>query len=266
MTVVQQATGATEATGSIKSAERVMDLLDLLSQHRDGLTFVAIRTALGLPKSSLHGLLRAMTDRGYLSLDPQARVYRVGIRVWESGHAFQFGHHLSRVALPHLAALRDEVDETVQMAVLDGLENVYLAKQESAQPLRLVSDVGRRLPAHSTALGKMLLAMLPEEEFDRRLDGATLTRFTDQTVADVPALRKEMAEVRLRGYAEDLGEYTAGLYCVAAAVFDARGTAVAAISCSVPVVRLTDGTKKQRQFLEPLQRTAAAISRDLGAR
>lgn len=244
-----------------------MDLLDLLANNRHGLSFGDIRTALDVPKSSLHGLLKVMTDRGYLSLDTQTRLYRVGVRVWESGHAFSSATDLARVAQPHLAALLGELNETIQMAILDGLENVYIAKQDSDHPLRLVSDVGRRLPAHTTALGKMLLAMLDSEELDRRLDGVTLQSFTEATISDTDDLRAMVAKIRRRGYAEDLGEYTIGLYCVAVPVMDRPGHVVAAISCSVPVARLGKRpTTVRTQFLEPLQRTAAAISADLEGR
>lgn len=248
--------------GSIKSAERVMDLLELISRQRDGLGFTALIDALDYPKSSLHGLLRALTDRGFLSYDPEGKVYRIGVGVWEAGQSYTQAAHTARVALPHLRNARDVLGETVQMAILDGLDNVYIAKEESPQAFRLVSDVGNRLPAHTTGLGKVLLAALPSDELDRRLEGVRLSRYTQHTVTGHDELKARLERIRVLGYAEDSGEYTLGLYCLAVPV-KRRGSVVAAISCSTPVARLNRPVTPDPRMLNIMTSTAAAISRDL---
>lgn len=255
---------ADESTPTIKSALRVMLLVELLTQHPDGMTFPEIRTALELPKSSLHGLLKVMSGRGHLIFDPGSKNYRLGVRYWAAGQAYRAGADLATISLPYLEAARDTLDETVQLSVLDGLENVYIAKVDSDQVLQLVSRVGSRLPAHATGLGKVLLAHLDPEELDRRLDGAELKRFTPTTVADADGLRQVLHQVRASGYATDDGEYTRGVFCVAVPVRGRDGEVVAAMSCSVPSIRVDEGT--QERMIDTLREQSRSLSAVLGHR
>lgn len=249
--------------GSIKSAERVMDLLDLLSQHEDGQSFGAIREALSLPKSSLHGLLQVMTNRGYLDLDPDDKVYRIGVRAWQVGRGFVLPDHLAAAGKVFLREARDQLNETIQMAVLDGIENVYIAKEDSDQPLRLFSEVGKRLPAYTTGLGKVLLSALPEEEVVRRFTGVRMRKYTDQTISSLPELLQVLQTARERGYSEDTGEYTEGLYCIAVPVLNSSGGVVAAISCSIPSARVVDVAALRDEVLLTLRSAAAGMTRSL---
>jgi IclR family KDG regulon transcriptional repressor len=250
-------------SGTVKSALRVLQIVELLTQHDSGLTFIELRARMGLPKSSLHGLLRTMRERGHLAFDEAERRYRLGVRYWEAGQAFMRGTDLTRLSKPYLEAASQRLNETVQLAILEGLDNVYIAKVESDQPLRLVSHVGSRLPAHATGLGKVLLAYLDEDELQRRLKGAKLARFTDRTISGKQELIAELAEIRARGSAFDHGEYTPGVFCAAVPVRDHRDAVVAAMSCSVPEVRVSEAVVEQ--VLSVLTTQAAALSAALGA-
>lgn len=252
-------------SGAIKSAARVMDVLDLLAHSDDGLNFVQIRSSLDLPKSSLHGLLKTMTDRGFVWLDDESRRYRVGIRAWEAGQAYSRGTELARVADPFLTDLVADVQETVQMAILDGVDNVYIAKRDSPHPFRLVSDVGRRLPAHTTALGKVLLASLDENDLEERLEGIRLERFTEFTLTSVAQLRDRLEKIRQDGYGEDDGEFTEGLYCVAVPIHAPDGSVAAAVSVSIPDARLPTDGERHKLFLSPLSAAAGLIESALRA-
>jgi IclR family transcriptional regulator, KDG regulon repressor len=139
-----------------------------------------------------------------------------------------------------------------------------VAKAESSQPMRMVSAVGRRLPAHATGVGKMLLAMLDERTLLGRLKGVRLVRLTPQTIVTIPRLREELRVTRDRWFAFDRGESTEGLHCVAAPVLDQGGDCVAAISASVPVVRLP--AERIPEVLARVCRAARALSRGLGYR
>ena len=256
--------GAAEAqAGSVKSAERVLDIVDLLTRHPPGLTFVEIREELDLPKSSLSALLRTMRVRGHLAFDERRHRFRLGIRFWEAGQAFLAGTDLRNTAQPHLQRAADRLGETVQLAILDGLDNVYIAKVEGKHLLRLVSEVGSRLPAHATGLGKVLLSGLEEGELRRRLKGRRLERFTETTIADPAALLVELEKIRRRGYAIDDGEMTVGVYCVAVPVRNHLGETVAALSSSVPDARLSP--EKVDEMIAVLTKQADAISRALGS-
>ena len=186
----------------------------------------------------------------------------LGIRVWENGQAYLRHHELVSMARPVMEQIVAQLNETVQVAVLDGVENVYLAKVDCSHPLRLQSDVGRRLFSPPTGLGKVLLAALPEDVCRARLQGCELPRFTPQTITDLPTLLSELATVRLRGFAVDDQEYTPGLLCVAVPIHDHLGRVAAAMSVSIPVIRA-----EPRQMARALAALAAGsleIARRLG--
>jgi IclR family transcriptional regulator, KDG regulon repressor len=250
--------------GSVKSARRVLDILELLAVNRDGMTFLQIADELSLAKSSLHGLLATMLDRHWIFFDPASRQYRTGVRAWEAGQGYRRAADLAVAADRHLHAAGSELGETVQLAILDGVEVVYVAKVESDQPLHLASRVGARLPAYATGLGKVLLAALPAAELQQRLEGTAIQHFTERTVRDVAELEQRLAATRADGVGIDDGEHTEGVFCVAVAVHDESGTVVAAMSCSVPQARVKDRAKELRRLSEVLRRHADDLSVSLG--
>lgn len=226
------------ADTAVKSADRVLTVLDLLAA-RGPSTFSAIVAALGLPNSSAHNLLQTMVRRDYLEFHPEARTYALGLRLWQVAQAYGGNRDLVTVARPLMQQIVEITGETVQLARLDGVENVYLAIAESPHPMKLVSAVGERLFAHATGLGKALLAALPDDEVRRLLAGVTLPAFTPYTITDVDDLVRSLAEIRHRGYATDEEEYVIGCRCVAMAVRGASGEVLAAMSVSIPTPRHT---------------------------
>lgn len=249
---------------AVKSAERTLAILELLTTVERALTFGEIADALGYPRSSLHGLLRTLTDRGWVEFDPGTRRYALGIRTWESGNSYLRALDLADRARPYMERVRDALDETVQLAVLDGRYNVYIAKVQGTQRLVLASEVGRRLEAHATGLGKALLAGLTTGELRARLGETPLERFTTQTVTDPRAVEAELSDVRRQGYAEDREEYTIGVRCAAVPVFDHSGNTTAAMSVSVPLVRFEP--RRHQRTVELLQEAARDLSTALGHR
>jgi DNA-binding IclR family transcriptional regulator len=237
-------------------------VINLLTRHRNGATFAEICEALDMPKSSAHALLRTMVEQSYLMLDPTSRRYQVGVRLWEAGQAYLGGLNLPVVSRPYMEQARDLLGETVQMAILDGIENVYVAKVEADQRLVLQSHVGSRLPAYATGLGKVLLSGLDDEEVRSRFAGVTFERFTDRTITDIEGLIERLHVVRKNGYGTDDGEYTAGVVCVAVPVRDHTGRVAAAMSVSVPDVRSSEDTS--RHHLEVLTQQAQRLSQMLG--
>ena len=241
---------------------RALDLLDMLAARTDGLSFADLGRALEVPKSSLHELLTVLVERSYVEYDPGRRTYALGIRTWENGQAYLRHHDLVSVARPVMDQVVARLNETVQLAVLDGIENVYLAKVDCSHPLRLQSEVGRRLHAHATGLGKVLLAALPESERRKRLNDRALPGFTPRTITDLSLLLDELARVRGRGFGLDHEEYTPGLRCVAVPVRGHHGTVVAALSVSIPVMRAA--STQLAQALAVLSESSIEIARRLG--
>lgn len=241
----------------VKSADRVLLIFELLTEHPDGLTLAEVQQKMALPKSSAHGLLHTMVMRGFLDLDQSTKRFRIGIRLWQAGRSYLSAASIENLALPYMAAVRDELNETVQLAVLDGADNVYVAKVDPDHQLRLASHVGARLPAYATGIGKALLSTLDDDEVLRRVGDEPFTRYTSTTLSGPEALVTELHEIRAQGYAEDHAEYTPGVFCVAVPL--ARTTEhQPAISVSIPDVRKTD--ELIAQAIRSLQDAAAAIA------
>jgi DNA-binding IclR family transcriptional regulator len=228
--------GEKSANGLVKSADRVLLLLEYLSQTGQA-SFARIVRDLNLPTSSTYQLLQTAMTRGFIEMDETTRHFRLGFRVWEVAQSLAMAGDLVALAQPLMDELVRTTTETVQLAKLDGLENVYLAISESPHPMKLVSSVGARLPAHTTGVGKALLASLPEAALNSLLDGKDLESFTPRTITDHAALRRELQRIRSQGYAEDREEYIVGCRCVAIPILDATGTTLAAMSVSIPTPR-----------------------------
>lgn len=224
---------------TVKSADRALALLEYLAEVKRA-SFSEISRDLGLPYSSTHQLLGTVADRAFIEYVELTKTYRLGAKVWTVGREYHGVGEIAQAAKPLMDALVASTRETVQLAALDGRHNVYLAVSESPHPMRLASSVGARLPAHATGLGKTLLAALGDEDVLRRLGTHELERFTEFTITNRPVLLGELRRVRQRGFGEDNGEYAVGCRCVAVPVRDAQGTAVAAMSVTVPTPRLSD--------------------------
>lgn len=222
---------------SVKSAERVLDLLEHIGTRPSGVTFGTVARDLRIPKSSLHALLEVLLARGYVELDPETRRYSLGTRVWETGQAYQLHHNVVREAQGVLEAVVARVNETAQLAKLAGTENVYLVKVDSTHALRLQSEVGARLSAHATGVGKALLAQLDDAEIRARFGGGALPTYTRNTYATVEQLIDELRLTRERGFAIDNEEYTPGVFCIAVPVYEGGERATTALSVSVPTTR-----------------------------
>ena len=248
----------------VKSADRVLTLIELLTEHRDGLTFTQLQDFTGWPRSSLYGLVRTMAERHHLEFDPHSQRYRIGVRIWEAGQTFNWGVEIAQVAMPHLHDARRRLGETVQLAVLDGIQNIYIAKVDASHSLKLDSFVGARLPAYATGIGKVLLAGLSESELDESLEDVELVKYTDTTISSMDRLRQVLRDIRTAGFAFDNEEYTLGVCCWAVPVLDVTGSVTAAISTSIPSARVTDDTEETA--LEVLRDTASNISTQLGYR
>ncbi len=247
---------------AVKSAHRALLILELLTTMERAATFTEISERLELPRSSLSGLLSTMTDASWLRLDPETRSYRLGIRVMEAGNAYVRAVDLPSRARPIMKNVLDQMDETVQLAVLDGRFNVYIAKLEGHQALRLASEVGRRLPAHATGLGKVMLAYLSDAELNARFHGIQLEVYTKNTLATFAALRAELTRIRSLGFGVDNEEYSVGVRCVAAPVRDHTGAVVSGISVSVPLIRFD--RERRARARELVVAAAAQLSMELG--
>ncbi|WP_424215619.1 IclR family transcriptional regulator [Streptomyces sp. BI20] len=231
------AAGGPGAPAAVKSAVRTVRLLEHFAGRPGPHSLADLQHDLDLPKSSLYMLLRTLVNLGWVETDASGTRYGIGVRALLVGNSYIDGDEVVAAARPTLDRLAEETTETIHLARLDGTSVVYLATRQAQHHLRPFTRVGRRLPVHSTALGKALLAGLPDEEV-RRLLPARLASVTEHTLTDREALVEELAMVREQGYAVDRQENTLGLCCFGV-VLPYRSPARDALSCSVPVARLT---------------------------
>lgn len=246
----------------IVSVCRALSILELFDAHTAELGITEMAERLDLHKSTLAGLVYTLENSGYLEQNPTTRKYRLGVKLVERAFV-ALGHlEVTRVALPHLERLRNWRNETVNLAVLDGDEVVYIERLLGSQTLGMRSEVGKRAMAHSTALGKALLSQLPKSELDVFLANCDLPPVTPNTITEPQELKRELELVRSRGYAVDMEEDQVGGACIAAPIFDHKGKAIAAVSISVPMARLSPS--EIPHFGAKVMGTAQAISQDLG--
>jgi DNA-binding IclR family transcriptional regulator len=257
---VQVATNGT-AGGAVKSAARALDLLDEIAANGPG-TQLQLSTRLSIPKSSLHALLRTMTDRGWLQTDPTGSVYQMGIRSLVASSAYLAGDpFLSRAAsaMDEIAAL---TQETVNLGRLNGANVIYTAKRESVHPLRMHSPVGRPLPAYSTALGRAILAEQPAT-VRAGLVPDTIEPITAYTVTDRDAVLTIIDDAARLGYAAENDESCVGVRCFGVALPFTR-PALDGLSVSVPKSRLDGG--REDFIVETLLSVKARLSVEYGNR
>jgi IclR family KDG regulon transcriptional repressor len=248
----------------VPAVTRAFDILELFLGERSSLTAPEVATRLGLPRSTTHELLNTLVARGYLARRPNADgPYRLGSRLLELGSRYQ--QDLDLAAEGELVARRvaEECGETVHVAVLDGTDVVYVCKIDSMHSVRMVSAVGRRLPAHCTAVGKVLLAGMSQQRFDELFRGRKLAALTDRSITSLAALRGQLAEIRRTGVAYEMCESNPDVGCVAAPVTDHSGEWVAAMSISVPTIRHTEDCWPRWEKL--VRDGATELSRSLGS-
>jgi DNA-binding IclR family transcriptional regulator len=234
----------------VKSAYRALDVLEAVAARPA--TLSELSRELGIPKSSLHGLVRTLTERGWITPTEGGSRLQLGLKALLIGTRFVDEDDLVSRASTTLDRLASLTGETVQQARLDGDQVVYLAKRDSTHSVRLISAVGGRLPAHATAVGKALLAARDDHTV-RALLRPPLRRLTARTLTDPDALIADLHETRRRGYAVDREEAAEGLRCFAVVVpprplrhAQAPAAPVTdAVSVSVPTFRL-DEDREQR--------------------
>lgn len=241
---------------TVRNAAR---LLKQFRTREESLGVSELSRRLGLGKSVVHRLLVTLAAEGLIEHD--GRGYRLGIVMYELGEAVRVHLDLHAAAAPVLVHVREQTGESVQIGVLDGVEVVYVDRLESAHSLRLLTETGRRVPAHCTSSGKVLFAHLDPAVLDGHLE-RPLARLTPHTITDPDELRAELRRVRAQGWASAVDEREVGVASLAAPVRDASGAVVAALSVAAPVARV--GAEQRRRIASDVVEGAEAVSRRLG--
>lgn len=260
MAATPAANGRNSAT--VQSIDRAVQILNVLCEAETPLSLAAISTRVGLRKSTTYRLLRTLGQHSLVAQDPLSKSYAPGFRIFEWSSAVTRKLDLREQALPELRELSERTEETVHLAILDQGDVIYIDKQESRHAIRMYSAIGRRAPAYCTAVGKVLLAHLAPAQLDAVLAVRKLERRTPNTITSRRALKQELALTRARGYALDQAEHEPNIYCVACPIFNQHGQVIAAMSLTVPSLRLP--REGIATFAPLVQTYALRISRKMG--
>ncbi len=252
-----------EQLSSVRNAARLLRAFTPTDPGAElGISELARR--LGLGTSTVHRIVTTLVTERLLERGTRPGRYRLGLAIYELGTQVSEHVDLHQAALPVLATLRHSTGEMVHIAVLDGLEVVYVERLESHHMMPVFRQVGHRLLAHGTSSGKVLLAALSPEELSRRLAAHPLHRVTRRTIVDPAVLRGELDVVAERGWAENVEESQAGVASVGAPIRGANGEVLAAVSVVGAVTRLSTPTR--RGMVAPVVAAAELISARLGYR
>jgi IclR family KDG regulon transcriptional repressor len=250
-------------TRLVPALARGLDVLEHVRAAPEPPSAADVARALDLPRTTVHELLQTLIARNYLDEAPGApKRYRLGVRLFELGNVYAGRLELATEGRQAAERIAAECQETVHVAIRDGTDVIYIAKVDSTHPVRMVSATGGRLPAHLTAVGKMLLSAVPDPELGALYPTPELPGMTAHSIRSLEALREALAEVRRDDLAWDECESNDDVNCVAAPVRDHDGDMLAAISISVPTIRWSRA--QASRYAELVRRGAADLSERLG--
>lgn len=245
----------------VRALERGLALLEALGRAPKS-SLAELAQGANLAPSTAFRLLDTLQKCGFATQCQQTGQYQLGLRAFEVGSAFMPRLQLSDVALPVMRELMQEFGETVNLAVADQADAVYVAQVEGEQMLRMFTRLGARTPAYCSGVGKVLLAWLPTETIHSVLGGGPWPASTKHTLTTFEALERELSQIRRQGYAVDNEEREVGVRCMAVPIADARGAVVAALSLSAPTVRLSE--ERLEDILPALLNAGSRISERCG--
>ena len=248
---------------NITALQRGLRLLRLFSESPHGLTAKQVAGLSRLPVSTVHRFLANLESANFLNCSGDG-VYHLGIACFAIGQVALGQLDIRRVSLPYLQELNRQTRETIHLTVRHGLSAVYVEKLDSPEQLRIHSRIGAAVPLYCTAVGKVMLAYMPDDERARVLPQLGLRCLTPNTVGNLQELDVELYRVRKNGYACDLEEHELHIRCVAAPIWDHAGCVNASLSITAPVVRMA--VTRLRQLAPLIQTAGLQISHELGYR
>ena len=246
----------------IKVLTKTFAVLETLLENKSPMSMSEISEKLNFYPSTVHRILDTLKYGGYVEQNPNNQKYQLGLKLIELGMAKINQIDLVKEAGPFLKELAKNCNETVHLAILEDINVLYLAKEESSQTIRMISYVGKRAPLHCTGLGKVLLANLPLQDRDKIIDRIELSRLTKNTITDKVKLCEELDMIKEKGFALDEEENENDVRCIAAPIRDYKGKVIAAISVSSPAYRLNK--TKQDYIKEALINASQDISSCIG--
>ena len=248
----------------VQSLTRALALLNRIAvSPDDGASLTDLAQQVGLPTSTAHRLLTTLEQERYVKFNSEQRTWTIGVQAFVTGCTFTKTRSLIALARPHMRRLMEDGGETVNLAVEDEGEAVYLAQIECLQMMRVFARPGSRVPLHCSAVGKAILSATSDKTLSKILHQRGMPRLTVKTITSPSLLRHELERVRAAGYAVDDEEHAVGLRCIAAPVFDEMGDVVAAVSASGPMARIVE--ERIARLGSLVLEASRAISVEMGA-
>ncbi len=246
----------------LQTIDRLIQIMDCFTIDQNEFGVREVSRLTGLSPSACGRLMQALRNQGMLIQHEDSKAYSIGPKSLRWAEVYTTNLDIRNVALPVINELLIETKETISLYILDGDDRLCVERMESAQNVRIVARIGRRLPLYAGSAGKLLLAFLPEKRQEEILSRTKLQPFTVKTISDINKLREELKIIRKQGYAFSDGEWVEDAAGIAAPIFDIKGDIIAALTVSGPSFRFT---KEKIAFHKiNVLRAAEEISKDLG--
>lgn len=223
---------------NVPNLERGLQIIELLATHPKGLTLAEIIQSLDVTKSSAFRITNTLIFKNYLQKNETTKKITLSRKLLTLGISSMNEQSIVELSIDIMRALRDELKESVMLGIVLGDTGTILEQVSSSFPVKLSVELGTRFFLHSSVGGKSILAFMPQEEADAIIDSLKFTKFTDTTLTTKKDFKKELLEVRNRGYAIDNGEDIRGIHCVGAPIFNEQGYPVACLWITAPHGRL----------------------------
>ena len=253
--------GTGQPSGSVQSLDRALNLLELVAAS-DGISLTDLSQRAGIAPSTAHRLLMTLQAHGFVDYREEAGHWLIGVEAFRAGNAFVRRTKVADMGRAVMRRLMESCGETVNLAIEQDGDVVFISQVETHEPIRAFFRPGTRGPAHASGIGKALLAEHTDETVRRLLQRKGLPGFTPKTIVEPEQLFGELAEIRKRGWSLDDEERNLGMRCVAAAIYNEFGEAIAGVSISGPVVRMSD--ERVGELGPQVKRAAAEITESVG--
>lgn len=248
----------------IQSVERALLILNLFDENNVELKITDISKMTGLHKSTVHSLLKTLKKYSYIEQNPENEKYRLGLKLVERGNFVVSNIDIRQIARSFLVDLANKTGQTVHLGILNGQEGVYIDKVQGKLAVIRFSQIGKGLPLHSTAIGKVLLAFQEPKDIEEILHGYVFSKQNENTITDKEVFLRQLEEVHQQGYAVDNQENEIGVRCVAVPILNFENKVVASISLSTLISQVND--EKLEEYIRLIKQTGLDISKKLGYR
>jgi DNA-binding IclR family transcriptional regulator len=247
---------------SIQVLDRALDILEVLAIEKKGLGVTEIGNRVNLHKSTVHRILSTLVERGYIEKDSKLGLYKLGLKVVEISSIHLNSVELKTEAAPFLRKLASETTQPVHLAAMVDNIVVYIDKVETINTIRMYSSIGKRVPIHCSAVGKVILSHMEDDEIREILRKSELYKYTPNTKTDIEEIIKEVKETKKKGWAVDNVEHEENVRCIAAPIYDYRGKVIAAVSTSG--VKTVISSDRDNEIKEYVMSAAKEISKRMG--